>query len=108
MLVIRCDRFEGGRKMTNDSTNPANDSGTLSCYGGLAGLTGEDVEQRRFPLVDVEGGVVLAYGFLQHKERKPPGATGLAEMFKIVDGKVQLIENIEVALPYPVEGGFTQ
>ena len=107
LFAHRCDRYESGRKMTNDASNPSNDSGAQSCFGTLGGLKGQDVEQRRFPLVDVERGIVLAYGFIQHKERTPPGATGLAELFKIVDGKLQVIENIETPLPYPVDGGFT-
>jgi len=102
----RCDRFESGRKMSNDASNPSNESGALSCAGSLLKLKGQDVEQRWFPLVDVERGVVLAYGFIQHKERNPQQVTGLAEIFKIVDGKLRQIENIEATLPYPVEGGF--
>lgn len=107
IFAKRCDRYESGRKMSNDSLTPSNEDGAQNCYGTLRGLKGQDVEQRRYPLVDVERGVVLGYGFIQHRERNPQGATGLAELFKIVDGRLQVIENIEAGLPYPLEGGFT-
>lgn len=102
----RCDRYESGKKMTNDPTNLSNESGNVTCEGSLLHLTGQEVIERRFPLVNAELGVVLAYGFILHRERNPPGATGLAEMFKIVDGKIRAIENIETVVPYPPDGGF--
>lgn len=102
----RCDRYESGKKMTNDFTNASNESGAVTCGQSLLHLTGQDVVQRRFPLVDEQRGVVLGYGFILHNERNPPQATGLAEIFKIVDGKLRAIENVETIVSSPPDGGF--
>ena len=102
----RCDRYESGKKMTNNFSNTSNESGAVTCAQSLAHLTGEEVVQRRFPLVDEEHSVVLGYGFIAHRERKSPQATGLAEVFKIVDGKIREIENVETVVAWPPHGGF--
>lgn len=92
--------------MSNDASNPSNESGMVTCGQSLVHLTGQAVVQRRYPLVDQERGVVLGYGFILHQERLQPQATGLAEVFKIVDGKIREIENVETIVPYPPNGGF--
>lgn len=102
----RCDRYESGKKMTNDYSNPSDESGAVTCAQSLLHLKGEEVVQRRFPLVDELHGVVLGYGFIAHRERKTPQATGLAELFKIVDGKIREIENVETVVAWPPHGGF--
>jgi hypothetical protein len=102
----RCDRYESGMKMSNNFTNASNESGAVSCGQSLLHLTGGEVVQRRYPLVNVELGVILGYGFILHMERNPPQATGLAELFKIVDGQLREIENIETVVPAPPDGGF--
>lgn len=108
VFAKRCDRYESGKKMTNDFTNKSNESDAVTCGESLLHLTGQEVVQRRFPLIDEERGVVLGYGFILHNERTPPTATGLAEVFKIVDGKILRIENVETIVPSPPDGGFTQ
>ncbi len=71
---------------------------------------------RRFPLVDVERGVVVAMGFIDHAARydqytttdgkvhntlvKYPNSLGLMETFKIRNGKIYRIEAIFTFLPY--------
>jgi hypothetical protein len=71
---------------------------------------------RRFPLVDVERGLVLASGFIDHSGRlgeytltdgrvinsplRYPHSFYLLELFKIDDGKILQIEAVFVTVPY--------
>jgi hypothetical protein len=74
------------------------------------------VRERRFPLVDVERGVVVATGFFDHantfdtytttdgKEHKTflkwPNSLSLMEAFKIRDGKIYRVEAVFTYVPY--------
>lgn len=74
------------------------------------------VRERRFPIVDVERGVVVATGFFDHANTfdsyrttdgkthatllKWPNSISLMEAFKIRDGKIYRIEAIFTYVPY--------
>jgi hypothetical protein len=76
----------------------------------------DEVRARRFELVDVERGIVVATGFIDHgahlmryrttdgKERESPFASpnslGLIEAFKIRNGRIYRVEAIFSVLPY--------
>ena len=71
---------------------------------------------RRFPLVDEERGIVLAYGFIDHRgvvgeytltdgtpassPVRRPHSYYLAEAFKIRDGAIEQIEADFITVPY--------
>jgi hypothetical protein len=71
---------------------------------------------RRFPLVDEERGLVLAYGFIDHSGKldtyqltdgrtvkspvRRPHSFYLAELFKIDDGMIMQIEANFITVPY--------
>lgn len=74
------------------------------------------VRERRYPVVDVERGVVVAFSMVDHASRyvtyettdgqehqmplEYPNTLGLMEVFKIVDGKIVRIEGVQALLPY--------
>lgn len=80
------------------------------------------IRERRYPLVDVERGVVVATGFFDHanefdtykttdgKERKTllkwPNSISLVEAFKIRDGKIYRIEAVFTYVPYFMHSPF--
>ncbi|MBX5461424.1 MAG: hypothetical protein IRZ28_10085 [Steroidobacteraceae bacterium] len=80
------------------------------------------IRERRYPLVDVERGVVVATGFFDHanefdrykttdgKEMKTllkwPNSISLVEAFKIRDGKISRIEAVFTYVPYFMHSPF--
>ncbi|MDT0509131.1 hypothetical protein [Novosphingobium sp. MMS21-SN21R] len=76
----------------------------------------DDLRARRFPLVDEERGLVLAFGFIDHSGRlreyqltdgrtvkSPvlrPHSFYIAELFKIDDGMIEQIEANFITVPY--------
>ena len=76
----------------------------------------DELRARRFPLVDREQGLVLAYGFIDHSGRigdyhltdgtparspvRRPHSYYLAEAFKIVDGAIRQVEADFLTVPY--------
>jgi hypothetical protein len=108
----RCERYESGSRGTNYMRRPAgqpDSPGTWSgdCGTSLLALTGGQAYERRFPIVDVKRGIVVSYGFLNHRERNPPQDNYLNPMFKIVDGKIRQIEAVTFNLPAPATSGFS-
>jgi|HubBroStandDraft_6_1064221.scaffolds.fasta_scaffold98249_3 hypothetical protein len=62
------------------------------------------VEERRFPVVDEERGLVT-----EHKVNPPfdqPFSFFIAELFKIVDGKINRIEALVTLVPYGMWTGW--
>jgi|HubBroStandDraft_1064217.scaffolds.fasta_scaffold09478_2 hypothetical protein len=101
----RCDRYNAGFKWTNNPDNPESRGGG-TCASSFTNLTGAPVVNVRIPVIDVPRGVVAALFIIPHPERKTPGATYVAEVFKIVDGKVRSIEEFGGAGGYPPDSGF--
>ncbi len=102
----RCDRYQAGKKFTNSPERPV-ERGGGSCQTSLSNLTGQVVVNRRFPVIDVEKGIVAVLFIIPHGERNPPNATNVAEIFKIVDGKIRSIEEFSFAGVYPPSSGFS-
>ena len=80
------------------------------------------VRERRYPLIDVERGVVVATGFFDHAnefdtykttdgiERKTalkwPNSISLIEAFRIRDGRIQRVETVFSYVPYFMHSPF--
>lgn len=119
-----CERLENGIHTTNRKPDPNLSEGALdilsmSCEeqqksGWFAFVT--EIHNRRFPIVDVERGLVLAFGFFDHnaavREYPLPNNTmtpnvlsypqtiQIAELFQIGDGKIDQIEAVINTVPY--------
>ncbi|MGC3980855.1 MAG: hypothetical protein QM808_06340 [Steroidobacteraceae bacterium] len=89
----RCDRYQAGTKFTNRFDKPEGTGGG-TCQTSMNNLKGQTVVNRRFPVVDVELGIAVVLFIIPHNERTPANATNVAEVLKIVDGKVRSIEDL--------------
>jgi hypothetical protein len=80
------------------------------------------IRERRYPLIDVERGVVVATGFFDHANEfdrynltngremktalKWPNSISLIEAFKVTDGRIQRIEAVFTYVPYFMHSPF--
>jgi hypothetical protein len=113
-----CNRVENGVQTTNNPEFPlpvarlgCEAQFTLGWYRYDDALRG-----RRFPLVDTERGIVLAYGFIDHSGKlgdyeltdgtkasspvRRPHSYYLAEAFKISGGAIEQVEAVFHTVPY--------
>lgn len=118
-----CERLENGKQTTNREPNPNIPEGgdilCMSCEeqqktGWFKFVT--EIRDRRFPIVDEERGLVLAFGFFDHDAAKRefplpdgtmtlnpvsyPQSIEIAELFQIRDGKLDQIEAVINHIPY--------
>jgi hypothetical protein len=119
-----CERLENGMQTTNQKPNPSTSSGavdilSLGCEGQqktgwFAFVT--DIRDRRFPIVDVERGLVMSFGFFDHNAavRSYPLPDGkmapniitnpqtieISELFEIRDAKIDQVEAVINSVPY--------
>ncbi len=113
-----CNRVENGVQTTNNADFPL-PIARLGCEAQFAlgwYRYDDELRARRFPLVDEERGIVLAYGFIDHsgalgdylltdgtQAKSPvrrPHSYYLAEAFKIVDGAIRQVEADFLTVPY--------
>jgi hypothetical protein len=119
-----CERWENGNQTTNQKPNPNIPEGGLdilamSCKeqqksGWFAFVT--EIRDRRFPVVDIERGLVLSFAFFDHdaavREYPLPDGTmtpniltypqtiEISELFQIRNGKIDQIEAVINSVPY--------
>jgi hypothetical protein len=119
-----CERTENGIYTTRAGTGSSGDIAQGCEQQFKLGLyrINKRVRERRYPIVDVERGVVVATGFFDHanefdtyrttdgKERKTllkwPNSISLVEAFKIRDGRIYRIEAIFTYVPYFMHSPF--
>lgn len=113
-----CNRVENGVQSTNNTDFPL-PIARLGCEEQFAlGWYRYDdaLRGRRFPLVDIERGIVLAHGFIDHSGKlgdyeltdgtrvtspiRRPHSYYLAEAFKIRDGAIEQVEAVFHTVPY--------
>lgn len=113
-----CNRVENGVQTTNNPGFPL-PIARLGCEDQFAlgwYRYDDELRARRFPLVDVERGIVLAHGFIDHSGRlgdyqltdgtsvsspvRRPHSYYLAEAFKIRDGAIEQVEAVFHTVPY--------
>jgi len=122
-----CGRLENGILTTGGGSGPSN-AGSMAegCEPQLRlGMyrINKRIRERRYPIVDVERGVVVASGFFDHANEfdrytltdgremrtvlKFPNTISLLEAFKIRDGKIYRIEAVFTYVPYFMHSPFT-
>ena len=113
-----CNRVENGVQTTNNPDFPL-PIARLGCEAQFAlgwYRYDDELRGRRFPLVDVERGIVLAQGFIDHSGRlgdyqltdgtwvsspiRRPHSYYLAEAFKIRAGAIEQVEAVFHTVPY--------
>lgn len=114
-----CERVENGFRTTNNPEYGLTPIGALPCAEQfkLGNYRYDDrLRARRYPLVDVERGLVFASAFIDHTGRlgsyrltdgrvvdspvRRPHSFYLLELFKIVGGKLKQIEAVFMTVPY--------
>jgi hypothetical protein len=120
-----CERWENGMQSTNlPDQKPSDATGgyailALGCEaqqktGWFAFVT--DIRDRRFPIVDIERGLVMSFGFFDHNAavrsytlpngKKSPNALDvpttieISELFQIRNGMIDQIEAVINGVPY--------
>jgi hypothetical protein len=101
----RCDRYHSGNRVTHNSRNSIEDSGDVGCYESNLGpkLWGPATETR-IALVDPERGIVIGYSILRFPNNRE---MQINEVFKILDGRIRLIDNIGLMGEGIKTSGFT-
>lgn len=105
----RCNRWHSGQQITNIARNSVEAGAERTCVTSMQGELpwGPAVEQR-FPVIDVERGIVVGLTLLHYP--KVPGAPRMyvSEVFKVVGGKILLIDNIGLMMRDASTLGFVR
>jgi hypothetical protein len=105
----RCDRYAaGGHKLTN---NPANRGGAVSCamaVSAMKQMQGLSVVNRRVAVVDVPHGIAVGLFIVAGNLGGRAFAQDVAEVFKVVDGKIRSIEEFGAPGQIPPDSGFQE
>lgn len=102
----RCDRYHSGNRVTHNARNGVENSGDVGCYeSNLGPKPWGPVTETRIALVDPERGIVIGYSILKFGSDR---AMQINEVFKILDGRVRLIDNIGLMGEGITTSGFTE
>ncbi len=103
----RCDRYHGGKRVTHNPKNTVEDSGDVGCYeANLGPKPWGPATETRIAVVDPERGIVIAYSLLYYanSDRRMQ----INEVFKILEGRIRLIDNIGLMEEGITRSGFTE
>ena len=98
----RCNRFHSGYKVTNNPTDVVEGSGARTCIQAMQGPWGPAVEHR-FPIIEPERGIIHGVTLLHMGNGRQMYVN---EVFKVLDGKIVLIDNLPVMLDDAETLGF--
>ena len=102
----RCDRYHSGNRVTHNPRNGVEESGDVGCYeSNLGPKPWGPATETRIALVDPERGIVIGYSVLYYgnSDRRMQ----INEVFKILDGRIRLIDNIGLMEEGITTSGFT-
>ena len=89
----RCDRYHSGQRITNNAGNTVEGGRAVTCFTSVGGNPpwgpATDIH---IPLVDPEHGIVAGYTVLLYRDGTSP--MYVSEVFKILNGKIRMIDNI--------------
>ncbi len=89
---VRCDRYHSGNRVTHNARNGVENSGDVGCYeSNLGPKPWGPATEVRIALVDPERGIVVAYAILHYSNGR---RMQINEVFKILDGRIRLVDNI--------------
>ena len=90
---VRCDRYHSGNRVTHNARNGVENSGDVGCYeSNLGPKPWGPATEVRIALVDPERGIVIGYSILRYGNSDR--AMQINEVFKILDGRIRMIDNI--------------
>lgn len=104
-LAPKMNRFENGVQTTNVPVmgNPAMSGSEQLDKGIFKGLV---IDHRRFPVVDVEHGVVVGLVLMHANMNGRMGAILISEMFKIAAAKIEQVQAVMVNVPANATTGW--
>ena len=102
----RCDRYHSGNRVTHNSRNGVESSGDVGCYeSNLGPKPWGPATETRIAVVDPERGIVIGYSILYYGES--PRRMQINEVFKILDGRIRMVDNIGLMEEGITTSGFT-
>lgn len=99
---VRCNRFHSGNQITNNPDDAVEGAGSRTCISSLQGPWGPAVEHR-FPIIEPERGIVVGITLLHFPNNRQ---MYVSEVFKVMDGKIMLIDNLPLFLTDTESLGF--
>jgi hypothetical protein len=103
----RCDRYHSGNRVTHNPRNGVEESGDVGCYeSNLGPKPWGPATEVRIGLIDPERGIVIGYAILYYGDS--PRRMQINEVFKILDGRIRLVDNIGLMEEGITTSGFTQ
>jgi hypothetical protein len=91
----RCNRFHSGQQITNNGGNTVEGGPARTCSSSLEGNPPwGPATEHRFPVIDVERGIVLGVTLLHYLSGPTPQQMYVSELFKVVNGRIVTIDNI--------------
>jgi len=103
----RCDRYHSGNRVTHNPKNGVEESGDVGCYeANLGPKPWGPATETRIAVVDPERGIVIAYSILYYgnSDRRMQ----INEVFKILEGRIRMIDNIGLMEEGIKTSGFTE
>ncbi len=105
----RCDRYHSGNRVTHNPRNGVEDSsgGDIGCYeSNLGPKPWGPATEVRIGVIDPERGIVIGYAILYYGDS--PRRMQINEVFKILDGRLRMVDNIGMMEDGITTSGFTQ
>jgi hypothetical protein len=103
----RCDRYHSGNRVTHNPRNGVEESGDVGCYeSNLGPKPWGPATEVRIGLIDPERGIVIGYAILYYGDS--PRRMQINEVFKILDGRIRMVDNIGLMEEGITTSGFTQ
>jgi len=103
----RCDRYHSGNRVTHNPRNGIEQSGDDGCYeSNLGPKPWGPATEVRIGLVDSERGIVIGYAILYYgnSDRRMQ----INEVFKILDGRLRMVDNIGLMEQGITSSGFAE
>ena len=102
----RCDRYHSGNRVTHNPRNGVEESGDVGCYeSNLGPKPWGPATEVRIGLIDPERGIVIGYAILYYGDS--PRRMQINEIFKILDGRIRMVDNIGLMEEGITTSGFT-
>jgi len=103
----RCDRYHSGNRVTHNARNGVENSGDVGCYeSNLGPKPWGPATEVRIGLIDPERGIVIGYAILHYGDS--PRRMQINEIFKILNGRIRMVDNIGLMEEGITTSGFTQ
>lgn len=103
---VRCDRYHSGNRITHNARNGVENSGDVGCYeSNLGPKPWGPATEVRIAVVDPERGIVIGYSILHYANGR---RMQINEVFKILDGRIRLVDNIGLMGEGFETSGFTK